>query len=116
MIAAIGMDQKDCAASTPLCRAPLGAGIAQPVTIGDAASVGAAVAGQKLNLLGGRVAEARPEIINDQKAEAATREDPATAVQVLHGWPPPQLQDSSEQRDSQSLVTRRVAMLVLWRL
>ena len=85
MIAAIGMDQKDCTASTPLCKIPTDAGIARPVTIGDAASVGAATAGQKLNLLGGRVAGARPETINDQKAEAATQEDPATAAQVLHG-------------------------------
>ena len=114
--AATGMDQKDCTAQARSCRVPTDAGIAQLVTIGDDASVGAAVAGPKLNLFGGRVAEVRPEMINDLEAEAATQEDPATAVQAPLGRPLQQPPDFSEQRGSQSLATRWVAMLVRWRL
>ena len=114
VIAATGMVQKECFALALLCKAPPVAGIVLLVTTDDDVNVGAATAGPKTNLPGGRAAEARPKMINDQEAEAATREDPATAVRVLLGWP--QLQDSSEQRDSQSLVTRRVELLFLGRL
>ena len=89
-------------------------GLALGVTTVGVVNAGAVPAGPKNSPLGGRTVEAKPETTNDQEAEAATREDPATAVRVLLGWP--QLQDSSEQRDSQSLVTRCVELLFLGRL
>ena len=76
----------------------------------DDASVGAAHVGQRSNLLGERTAGAKPKI-EALEAEEATQEAPTT-VRELPGqqqW----LQSSSEQRDSQSQVTRQAELLFL---
>ena len=113
--AATGMARKGSSAPTPSCLAQKGAGTALQVSIDNAASAGARTVGQKANLLGERVVEAIIGTTTAREVEAATQGDPALAARALLGRPPQQ-QDSSEQRGSQSLVTRCVAMFVLWRL
>ena len=110
--AVTGMAQKECFALARLRKA-LAVGTVLEVTTVDVANAGAVLAGLKNSLLGGRNGEAKPEMTNSQEAEAAIREDPATAAQRPFGWP--LLRSSSEQRDSQSHVTRCVELLFLWR-
>ena len=109
------MARKDYSASTLSYPARKDAGIVRAVTIGGDANAGVTIVGQNPNLLGERVAGARPEMTSGQGTEAVTQEDLATAVQAPLGRPLQQPPDSSEQRDSQSPVTRWVAMLVRWR-
>ena len=82
----------------------------------DVVSAGVAHAGLKNNLLGGRTAEARYEMIADQEAVAATREVLATVAHELLGWQLPRLLSSFELRDSQSPATRCVELLFLGKL
>ena len=82
----------------------------------DDAVAGAVLVGRRSNLRGEGTAGAKIRI-EALEAEEATQEAPTTVHEMLGQQQQQQwLQSSSEQRDSQSHVTRCVAMIVLWRL
>ena len=91
--AAIGMALKVSSAQIKLRKA-LVAGIVLQGMMVDGASAGAALAGPRSSLLGGRTAVRKPKI-GVQEAVAATREAPAPAVGAQLGQPQQQ-QDSTE--------------------
>ena len=76
----------------------------------DDAVAGAVLVGQRSNLRGERTAGAKLRI-EALEAEEATQEAPTTVHELLgqQQW----LQSSSEQRDSQSQVTRQAELLFL---
>ena len=112
---ATGAAPKGSSAPTLSCLAQKGAGTALQVSTDNAASAGARTVGQKANLFGEPGVEATTGTTTVREVEAASQGDPASAARVLLGRPLQQ-QDFSVQRGSQSLVTRCVAMSVLWRL
>ena len=108
------MAHKESFALTRLRKA-LGAGTVLEDTTADDAVAGAVLVGRRSNLRGEKTAGARLRI-EALEAEEATQEAP-TMVHELLGQQRQQqwLQSSSEQRDSQSHVTRCVELLYLWR-
>ena len=104
------MAHKESFALTRLRKA-LGAGTVLEDTMADDAVAGAVLVGQRSNLRGERTAGAKLRI-EALEAEEATQEAPTTVHEMLGQQQRQQwLQSSSEQRGSQSPVTRQAELL-----